>query len=374
MELFETPAKMREREFSRAVFVTVLLASCLVAAIAPSVAVEASPARGGFRAVLVVADDEQAAVHIPAAGGAVVAVEPSHGVVETLPDATIYYPNTGFLGRDGMKLYAGSVEIKVSLWIVPRVIPFAGRFDGAYQGAALWDNRSRTFLLCGVLPAGIYDLECELAPADGLPAGTFLPLAWPDRLGREIPMLYDPVTGRFLRLQRVGSGFAYGGPLEIHSLPGGWPIAGEFFGSGKLELAVVKESGELFLLAHKKWERWKPSDLAVPAGEGLVWPITLPRPGGDAIALVDSGIGSVHWMRLDPAGTDFGSAPSYVALPDFRRPLAWSMSGLSFVSADFPIFFLERSGQSFELRAGVYLPNHPTIIPVKFPDDPPGGG
>lgn len=364
---------MTKIQLSRTALAVVIPVLCLVAATAADVAVAASPGRQGlFRAVLVVGHDEQAAIRIPVAGEAVVAVEPSHGSVEIEPGAAIYYPDPGFLGRDGMKLYAGNVEIKVNLWVVPRVIPFAGRFDGVYQGAALWDNGSRTFLLCGELASGTFELTCELAPVDGLPAANLLPLAWPDQLGREVPMLYDPVTGRFHRLQRVGKRFAYRGPLEIQPAPGGWPIAGDFFGGGTLDLAIAKESGELFLLKRKNWERWKPSGLALPPGEGLVWPIVLPRRGGDAIALVDSRNGAVHWMRLDPGGMDFGVAPNYVAIPDYGRPLAWSMSGLSFVAADFPIFFLERAGQAYELRAGGYLPNHPTIIPVKFPDDPPG--
>jgi hypothetical protein len=304
----------------------------------------------------------------------VVTVAPRNGYLELEPGVALYYP-VGFIGRDSLRLEVEDQVFEVELRILPRLIAFTGRFDGVYEAPALWDNHTRAFQLCDAWQSG-NQLTCEVVKVLGLTGGTFIPLAWPDESGSESPALFEPAVGSFRQLERQGDIFWASGPLKLPLFPAGWPIFGDFFGSGTKELAMAAENGDLFLWSGKDWGLWPARQLAVAPGDGLVWPLVLPRLDGDAVALVDSNTGNVNWMRLDPAGVDFGVQIRHASIPDIRRPLAWSLSPLAPITPDFPIFFLEHTGLNFQLRAGQYLPGHPTIIPVKFPDDPAccGGG
>lgn len=371
---------MKKTEFFRAAPAAVLFALSLApaatgVAAGPLAVLEPTPA---VETILVVGTDDQQSIAIRRdtaneAREVLVVEAPRHGYLELEPGAVFYQP-AGYVGRDSLALAMDGTTVYVELRILPRFIAFAGRFDGVDETVALWDNQSRAFQVCSALAQGQSQLTCNWLPVSGLPAGTFIPLAWPNP-SEDSPVLFQVETGTFRYLELDGAAYVAGGTLDMQSFPGGWPIFGDFVGSGTKEPAMVDGNGNVFLWSGKGWESWPVFELDVPPGDGLVWPLVLPRQNGDAVALIDKATGEVHWMRLDASGLDFGVRDENSGVPDFGRPpLVWSQSGLNGVSASFPIFFLENLGNSLRLRAGHYDPGHPTIIPVKFPDDPPLGG
>lgn len=298
---------------------------------------------------------------------------PRHGVVELQPGLAIWHRNEeGYIGRDSWTFFSNGALLRVELRILPRHMPFAGRFDGAYRAAALWDNKLRTFLLCGEPAEEQEEMTCERVPVSGLGAGAFIPVVWPARFGQELPALFDPPTGRLLSLVRSGPTFEASWDVETPAFPGGWPVLGDFFGDGQPELAMVDENGGIFFSSGKKWLRW-PDSLQVPEGDGLVWPIVWPGTGGDVLALSDPA-GFVRWRRFPPAGVENGT----LRLPgNFdRRPLGWNRWNPSGSWPYREIYFLEFEDGDLMLKRGRFsgMDWQPSTIPVKFPDDPPGGG
>jgi hypothetical protein len=371
---------MKKNESFRTAPAAVLFALCLAAAtgVAADSLVEIEPGPASVVPMRLFGTDDQQWIairppKISESSEIVVTAPPRNGYLELEPGVVLYHP-VGFIGRDSLTLEAEDRVFEVELRILPRFIAFTGRFDGVYEAPALWDNQTRAFQLCDAWQPGGNQLTCEVVKVLGLAGGTFIPLAWPDSSGSESPVLFEPAVGSFRQLERQADTFWASGPVKMQLFPHGWPIFGDFFGSGTRELAMAAENGDFYLWSDKEWQVWPARQLAVAPGDGLVWPIVLPRLGGDAVALIDSNNGNVNWMRLDPAGVDFGVQIRQASIPDVRRPLAWSRSPLAAITPDFPIFFLEDTGLFFQLRAGSYIPGHPTIIPVKFPDDPIGGG
>jgi hypothetical protein len=323
--------------------------------------------------LLVVAAENQAAVQIKlgrkfAAGELLVAVAPRHGGVQLGTSTVTYFLPAGYIGRDSVTLLLAGVEVRVELRILPRRMPFTGRFDGAYRGAGLWDNLTRTFLLCGQPIENVEELPCQALAVSGLPDGALIPLAWPQPTGEERPALFDLVSGRLLRLELHDGAFrAAGWMVELPALPGAWPIIGDFFGSGESHLAMVAENGDVYLLGTKNWELW-PHRMNVPQGDGLVWPIQLPHPGGDLVVLAELATGTLLLFPFDPAGDNLPGVRGY-GIGDYRRPLCWSRTGDG-------MSFLRIVDGELYLKPGNYVSTNynPSTIPVKFPDDPAGGG
>lgn len=378
---------MKTFEICRSAPAAVLFAFALLAAAGaaasplPVMEPEPAPQPESSRAVLLVATDDQdsIAIHLPlaleTAGEVLVTEQPQHGGVEMEPGAAIYiptqYPNRRFIGRDSLRLAAGGAQLRVELLILPRFMPFAGRFDGVYQGAALWDNLEQAFQLCGEPARGEEELPCERVPVDGLGAGPFIPLAWPDAYGKESPVLFDPAASRFFHFQRRGAYFAVSEILEAPGFRGAWPILGDWSGEGRLELAMVGADGQVFQLGPRGWQPW-PQAFAVAPG-ALSWPILLPRDGRDALALAEPESCDLHWLQLDSAaGAISDIEPSYTT-GDCRRPLSWVMSPVPHLAPGLEIFFLETGGDELLLVPGKYKASKPSTIPVKFPDDPWGG-
>jgi hypothetical protein len=327
--------------------------------------------------VLVATDDQQGIVIRldPEAKGEIqVLAPPRHGGFEFEFNTAIFYPySSDYLGRDSMTLALDGVVTQVELMILPRRLPFVGRFDGANETPALWDNRSRTFGLCDKPADDQYQLTCVFYPVVDLDEGAFIPLAWPVAGGKDVPVLFDPAAGRFHFLENRGDSFAVSEVIYIPGSRGAWPILGDFGGTGQRELVMVTGDGRIFKNTVKGNHSW-PARFAV-SGDDLVWPILVPRVGGDAVGLVSPESCDVHSLRLDQLdGVIYEEDPAYVS-GDCRRPLAWFMSPLSNLAPGLEIFFLRPTDDGeLPLVPGKYKASKPQTIPVKFPDDPAGGG
>lgn len=375
---------MKKIKFCRMAPVAILFALYLAAATGAAAQImgemfdDEDPQEVRRRLVVGVEDQHSIIIELPVTGTGTGTVQaalelPRHGYIAPGFGELNYYLDPGYFGRDSMALVVDGREVLIELLILPRFIPFTGRFDGIDTAPALWDNQSRTFLLCDPLQADTVELSCDRLPVYGLGAEALIPLAWPDQFGQESPVLFEPVTGRFLNLARHGkSMLSVVGSLEVPLFPGGWPVFGDST-SGNDTLTMVAQNGEVYLRAGIHWLLW-PKRMEVPGGDGLVRPIVLPRPDSDALALIHPVDGSVYWMRLDPEANEFGIQPEYGSGVDFRRPIAWSNSGVPNLTSNFRIFFLNVDDGVLWLKPAFYYPGHPITIPVKFPDDPPGGG
>jgi hypothetical protein len=375
---------MKILRFSRTAPAAVLFAFCLLAGsgaadaqvLWPPVTME--PYLDGEETTLLVATDDQQGIVIRFApelqGEIQVRNPPRHGAFEFEFNIAIFYPySSDYLGRDSMTLALDGVVTQVELMILPGRLPFVGRFDGSSETPALWDNRSRTFRLCDKPANGQYELTCGFYPVVDLDEGAFIPLAWPDAGGRDIPVLFDPAAGRFLFLDNRGDSFAVGEVLYLPDSRGAWPILGDWSGTGQRELAMVAADGRIFWPTIKGNRNW-PAGFEI-TGDSLVWPILLKRTGGDAVGLVNPGSCDIRSLRLDQLGSViYDEDPSYIG-GDCRRPISWFMSPLSSLAPGLEVFFLRPNIlEQLLLVPGKYKASKPQTIPVKFPDDPSGGG
>lgn len=300
---------------------------------------------------------------------------PAHGTFYTDSQESFYTADPGFIGRDRLAVAEASGTLHFDLTILPRLLPFAGRFKAgsSLEAAGLFDNETRSFLLCLPLVSRHQPLDCRRFPVSGLSPAPRIPVAWPDtRGGGDQPALLDLETGDLVAYRESAGALVV---AAHHQLPaGGWPLAGDWLGNGVRSLAMVFADGTVKTLEGARWQPWG-SPLHVPAGDALVWPIVLQREEGpDAVALVDPGNGDLHWLKLDGSGSTIGDVePCLGSEQNLRQPLAWNMSPMpDSVAASTEVFFLSDSPQGLALIPGIYRGGKPQTIPVKFPDDPPG--
>lgn len=300
---------------------------------------------------------------------------PLHGSYFDNGRAASYTPQPGYFGRDVLVFGHNEMEFVLELRVLPRFIPVAGFFESTVETVGLYDNVAKVFHLCRELQSFSDPLACKSYSTASFAHQPLIPVAWPDPLGGfDWPALFDPASGELHALVLVPWELVVSETIAIGGGIGSWPVVGDWLGTGERSLGVVGENGAMMLPGVSKGNGW-PGQLPVPAGDGLVWPIVLPRSSGaDAVALVDPATGDLPWMRLEAiGGASSGVEPCLgEALPG--PPLSWSMSPMpDTVAASPEVFFLEVSKEGgIWLVPGLYSESKPQTIPVKFPDDPAG--
>ena len=302
---------------------------------------------------------------------------PTRGALTIDGSRVVYQAFTSAAGRDRFKIAVGGEglyqTLEYRLRVVPRKLPVAGYFG--LEGIASWapgpgyyDSKSQAFILCELMTD--LDLTCRRYPVVGLGHEVYVPLVLPGQDLVDELALFDIGRGVLHFLERSKDKLEISESLAT-GFSGTWPAIGDWDGTGP-SLALVFETGRVVQLGPSGWTSWF-GRLVVPPGDGLVWPIPLPRKEqSDAMALVDPGSGNLYWAALEGDSLVAGIEPSFGS-GDFSRPLVWKVFH-SDLGVGRGVFFLRDVAGRVELQAGRYMPAGPQTLPVKFPDDPSGGG
>lgn len=296
---------------------------------------------------------------------------PRHGSITVDSNQVVYAPAEGYMGRDSfllsLPITGGIQKVRFMIRVLPRYIPLVGAFVPGPETAALYDSWSRSFVLCDPAdPTGVAPtLNCRRLPTKNLPPANYFPMVWPDARGTDQLALYDSETGLLTFLELHDTYLEARDSFSLAPMTGGWPVLGDWDGSGRTELAMVFDDGRVFVLGPAEWEPW-PQTIQVPSEDATLWPIAVNRPGnGSSLAYISPTHGGLSWLACGPtSGCSSGYLKSFVR-SDFRRPVGWDGAR-----------FLVVLDSSLQLVAGKYSVEDmsPHTIPIKFPDDPSGGG
>lgn len=297
-------------------------------------------------------------------GAPIVLEFPRHGSLMLGSGQAVYTPAEGFMGRDSFLVSfpssTGTRLVRYEVRVLPRYVPLLGAFETGPEAPALYDVWSRSFTLCD--PANPHvstTLNCWQVATESLLPKSYFPLLWPGPNGTDLPVLYDSETGQLHFLELIDQRFKVRDTISLAPFSGGWPVLGDWDGSGETELAMVFEDGRVYVLGPSSWELW-PQMLNVPREDETLWPVARENPGSpSSLVYVGPKNGRLDWLSCVPnQGCTSGFLRSLTTF-DFRRALG----GLTL-----QFLVLEKSG--------LYLvPHHysvldPQTIPVKFPDDP----
>ncbi len=240
------------------------------------------------------------------------------------------------------------------------------------------------FLLCTGMESGSPG-ETELASSTegGAPHRTLNCDPWPveDAPPAAIPWSCrassaPPTSWRFSRRRPASSTTFIRTALTLVALGeetapetlGRFPVAGTFAVDTPPAIAFVDRQGAVEVLSQwGSWEEWS-SPLEVTPGDDLIWPVSLPVAGADALAVISPAKGTLE--ILTAAGQRTSLVP-FLGAADVRRPfgagyqedLAWA----KLLHGGPAGFFLARGWWS----SGNGQDPSPTTYPLKFPDDPP---
>lgn len=261
------------------------------------------------------------------------------------------------------------VPVLLEVWVYPQVIPVSGRFDEGKRTVGLFDAKNGRFQLCRAHPRRV--LDCSYFPVIGYQGELRLPIAWP-RGDSDLPALFSPETGTFFVYEIKADGtLSLDQRIEMKEAVATWPVWGAFGSDGDWHLALVHADGGVTAYPKGIPEIWR-ERLTIPETGMLIWPAPWPIEDGTvhALALFQPNDGHVFWLAKYPDGS-IQQGYTYSTLSgDFSRPVlvdAASIGGP--VSHTFFLQFLENR---IELRPFLGS-SRPNVIPIKFPDDPPGG-
>ena len=303
-----------------------------------------------------------------------VAATPRHGTLFIQRTVVVYSPVAGYFGRDSFEIEAQGASgeltlLRYEMRVLPRYLPIAGKLGWSEETVGLYDDATQSFILCAEIVTVDQQLACWRYPVLGLDPAALVPVLWPTKAHLETPALFDPEKGSLHLLTLSGNAFNISESLDLPELAGAWPLFGDWNGTGRKTLAMVFEDGRVYQLGPGPWTLW-PVLRPAEGGDAFVWPIRVPATDGkDAVAWVDTTSGKLTWLSCPAAsGCTTGSLAAHNP-SDYRRPLRFD--GLRG-----KIQFLEELASGLELIPDVYTVTvgNPQTIPVKFPDDPPGGG
>lgn len=293
---------------------------------------------------------------------------PRHGSLTLGNGQIVYTPVAGHMGRDSFLVVfpssIGSQTVRYEVRVLPQHVPLLGAFEAGPKTPALYDVYSRSFILCDPPdPHTSPTLNCWRIATKHVPPGNYFPMVWPGDHGLDQLALYDLETGLLHFLELVSGFFEPRDAISLASMAGGWPVLGDWDGSGQTELAMVFNDGRVYVLGPSSWALW-PKRLQVPTEDETLWPVAMEKPGLPwHLAYVAPKSGRLEWLSCEPSQTCSSGFLRSLATFDFRRALG----GLA-------MQFLVVEDLSLHLVPHRYSILDPQTIPVKFPDDPIGGG
>lgn len=261
------------------------------------------------------------------------------------------------------------VPIPLEVWVYPRIFPVSGRFDEGKRTVGLFDSKGGRFQLCRAQPGQV--LDCSFFPVVGYQGELRLPIAWPHGEVDQ-PALFSPATGTFFVYEIKADGtLSLDQRFEMKEAVASWPVWGAFGPEGEWQLALVHADGGVTAYSKGVPEVWA-EKLIVPESGMLVLPAPWPIEDGTvhALGLFEPTHGHAHWSARYPDGSIFQGYTHSIASGDFSRPVLIDAASIGSLVAN--TFFLQFQGNSIELRPLV-SGGRPNVIPIKFPDDPPGG-
>lgn len=295
---------------------------------------------------------------------------PRHGSITLSTSQAVYTPVAGYMGRDSFLLSwpapVGTQQVRFEIRVLPRHIPLFGAFTAHPAAPALYDSWSRSFILCDPAdPTGVAPtLNCWRQPTKYLPPANYFPMVWPGDQGSDQLALYNSETGVLHFLEFFNGYFEPRDSINLAPMTGGWPVLGDWDGTGEVELAMVFDDGRVYVLGPSSWELW-PQTLTVPTEDDTLWPVVRNHPGLPSwLVYASPSHGGLDWLSCERShGCTSGYIKSLTRY-DFRRALG-----------GYGVRFLVLLDDSLQLIVGKYSFEDPApnTIPVKFPDDPIGG-
>lgn len=308
---------------------------------------------------------------------------PAPGQVTGDENLLTYTAPLDFFGRDSfifeLRDKRGNVldSVAIELMVLPKVLPFSGYFSNrVVQGPALFNAERSKVVLCNQPTSAGMPLSCNHLTVVLPEQDVFIPLAWPTA-GLDRLALFSPKQGKVLIFMPNGDRAQYVETVTLAGSQGSWPLIGDFFGDGSRRLVWVKPSGEVYFWA-KAGATLLSGALPLLQPDSLTWPVIWPMEGEtrQAIALSGGPASGLVWMALSPElDLFYGLESVRIGAIDYRRPFLYES-----LEADGNVLrqvsYLRQNGNSFELIRGLVASTsgHPTVIPVKFPDDPPVTG
>lgn len=259
--------------------------------------------------------------------------------------------------------------ISLDIWVYPRIFPVTGRFDEGKRTVGLFDAGNGRFQLCRAQPGQV--LDCSYFPVVGYQGELRLPIAWP-REDVDQPALFSPETGTFFVYKIKANGtLSLEQRFEMREAVASWPVWGAFGPEGEWQLALVHADGGVTAYSKGTPEVWE-ERLSIPETGMLIWPAPWPIEDGTvhALGLFQPTHGHAHWLARYPDGSVLQGYTHSTSNGDFTRPVLVDAASIGSFAAN--TFFLQILGNQIELRPFVNG-GRPNVIPIKFPDDPPGG-
>lgn len=308
------------------------------------------------------------------------AESPEHGEVKIGRWPTLsYVPAAGYFGADRFVVLvvdaagaAPAYQVDVAVNVMPRRLPLVGRWGSEELGPGVYDTQKQRFGLCQPPPAD-GQLKCSRIQVEGLPPGTIaMPLVLPGTSPSEDQVaLFDPEAGVLYHLSHRGPDVFVAKPVANHrGAVGRVPLVGDWQVAGEPALALVDPNGGVVTLEGKNTLKpWIAARGFVPAAH---LPFAWPQEGRDVVSVLAPGSAERTWRDRDGAT---GSTDCSKLHLDLRRPFRWpgGLAGLPGL-AEGETFLLVQGERGLEIYPYQCEGGRPQTIPVKFPDDPPGGG